>query len=65
MGRRLGVTDQQMKIVLKAARQVPVTQRECFLAGIADDLLPREAISNSDVIDAVGRVCERFGGTVT
>ena len=62
MNRALALSDQQMQIVQRAARHVPVDHRRDLLVGIADDLMQRELITDSDVLLAAQRMCERFGG---
>jgi hypothetical protein len=60
MSRALALTDNQLRLVQSAARQVPVNHRQDFLVGIADDLMRHEPITDADVASATQRMCARF-----
>jgi len=63
MGRALALTDQQLRLVQRAAQQVPLNHRPDFLTGVADDLMQLcsiKPITDTDVLAATQRYVERF-----
>lgn len=57
----LSLTDIQMREITQAAKSVPPEWRSRFMEGVADQLMHRDLVTNSDVQSAIDHVLVRIG----
>ncbi len=58
--RPLGLSDEQLRLVLDGAQRVPNGWRSRFLEAVADVLLPLDPLTDADVSQAVASVIARI-----
>jgi hypothetical protein len=56
----LGLSDRQLELVLDKSYCIDPTWRSRFLAGVVDQLLPKETVSDAEVEQACTSVAQRM-----
>ncbi len=59
--RAIAVTDQQLALIMSAARTLPPVWRSRYLSGIADRLHDRDEASDAEIAQAVDGMLRAIG----